>query len=131
MATQAYCDAMRSQTRLGLPTIPVNCMWGAIFGYDPQSVAAPGVPDQSLWTVAPVNGQTAQQTVDNIINQQAADQQALDAGLVSSSWWDTVMGGAGNVISTSSWIPVALLGVLAVVVLVPMVSDGGARRYGR
>jgi hypothetical protein len=84
--------------------------------------------------VPPASAADAQATVDALVNQQLVDQQALNAGAVQSTWWDTLTGntaaagsGVSNLLSTAfPWI-LAGLGVFAMVAM----GGGSARRYGR
>jgi hypothetical protein len=83
-------------------------------------------------TVPPASGADAQATVDALLNQQAANQQAIDAAQVSSSWVDTLIGNTSAVAtgaaSSLSWIlGLVGLGVFALVA----VGGGSPRRYGR
>jgi hypothetical protein len=98
----------------------------------PSTVAPVGAPTGSALTVPPASGADAQATIDTLVNQQMTDQQALNAGAVQSSWWDTVTGAVGSVApdSGTSWL---MYGVLAIVGVMAFVSIGGgsARRYGR
>ncbi len=98
----------------------------------PQVVAPPGAPSGSVLTVPPASGADAQATVDALLNQQLRDQQKLDAAGVSSSWWDSIAGGAYSVGSSAvgaipwGWIA-AGVGIFALVA----VGGGSPRRYGR
>ena len=101
----------------------------------PSTVAPPGAPTGDALTVAPASGEQAQATVDALLNQQLADQQAANAGTVTSSWWDTLMGntsaaGSAAVSTVTSpllWLGLAGLGIFAMVAM----GGGSARRYGR
>lgn len=103
------------------------------------SVAPPKAPTDL--TTPPASGAAAQQTVDALLNQQMADQQALDASQVTttigsevggalSQAGDTVSSAAKNAVEslTSPWLWLGLgLGVFALVAI----AGGGPRRYGR
>lgn len=106
-------------------------------GQMPTAVAPPRAPTGPVLTIPPASGADAQQTVDDLLNQQMIDQQAKDAAGVTSSWWDKVVGSpaaavdaAGNLIPSSvpwGWIA-AGFGVLALGVVA--VGGGSPRRYG-
>ena len=105
--------------------------WSAL---TPSTLAPPGAPTGDTLTVPPASAADAQATVDALVNQQLVDQQALNAGAVQSTWWDTLTGntaaagsGVSNLLSTAfPWI-LAGLGVFAMVAM----GGGSARRYGR
>jgi hypothetical protein len=113
--------------------LDLHC-WG--FFQPAPTVAPPGVPTGAALTVPPADEAQAQATVDALLNQQLADQQALDASQVSSSWFDQAASGAvaaGNAItnpigglSPIVWLALGL-GAFALVAM----SGGGPRRYGR
>lgn len=135
MATRSYCDGMRQQTTiLGTGIYPPSCMWAAIFGYDSPTLAVPGSPPQSVWTVPPVSGADAQQTVNALVDQQLIDQQAINSVNVQSTWLDRLLGTGGSIannLPSASSLMYLVLGVVAVALIIPMTSDGGPRRYGR
>jgi hypothetical protein len=101
----------------------------------PSTVAPPGAPTGDVLTVPPASGADAQATVDALVNQQLVDQQALNAGAVQSTWWDTLTGNtyaAGAAVGSAAispwlWLGLAGLGVFGLVAM----GGGTARRYGR
>jgi len=111
----------------------------------PKVLATAGVPagalDPEQYYATPESGEAAQATVDELLNQQLRDQQAINAGQVRSTWTDEFLGGAAVVgdaagaaaekgltfgVSGLVWVAVGL-GVFGLVAL----SAGGPRRYGR
>jgi hypothetical protein len=84
----------------------------------------------------PASGEQAQQTVDDLLNQQVVDQNAMNAGAVTSSWWDSLTGGAygaatGAASGFTSYLPWILGGLGLIVVMGSFAGGGSARRYGR
>ncbi len=127
----------------GLDALNQDC-WSNIWGLSwfapsapKQVLAPPQAPTGAVLTVPPASAAEAQATVDELLNQQLRDQQALNAAQVRSSVWDETLGGAaiaGDAVTSAvagafNWLPWLLggLGVFAVVAL----SAGGPRRYGR
>lgn len=128
-----------------LSTTCVKTGWNWLFPGTPQVVAPPPIPSGSYGEqVFPAAGSsggvtlpttgTPQDVIDEAVNQQLADQQALNAGQVQGSlWWD-IEGAAAStgdaitsaVTSPLLWFAVGL-GVFALVA----VSGGSPRRYGR
>jgi hypothetical protein len=106
---------------------------GCYFGGPPSNIAPPRAPTGDVLTVPPASGEEAQATIDEILNQQMRDQQALAAGQVKSSWWDSLTGGAYAAGTYSpggvSWMVWATLAIggFALVTL----GGGSPRRYGR
>lgn len=103
---------------------------------EPSPLAPPQSPVGDVLTVPPASGEQAQATVDALLNQQLADQQALNASQVSSSWWDSLTGGTyGAVASVASGVasfPWVLIGVIGVGMFALVAMSGGSpRRYGR
>jgi hypothetical protein len=101
-----------------------------------SSVAPPPAPTGDVLTVPPASGEEAQATVDTLLNQQLADQQALNAGAVTSSWWDSLTGGtyaaaSGAASGFTSYLPWILGGIGLIVVMGGFAGGGSARRYGR
>ena len=100
----------------------------------PATLAPPQSPTGDTLTVPPASAADAQATVDTLVNQQLVDQNALNAGAVQSTWWDTLTGntaaagsGVSSLLSTAfPWI-LAGLGVFAFVAI----GGGSARRYGK
>jgi hypothetical protein len=104
--------------------------------------AAPGAPPVDAWTVPPADGDTAQATVDEILNLQLREQQRLNAaGVDSSIAWRaaSAVENAGSAIgdaasaaveTLTSWKLWAVLGVAGVAVMVA-IGGGSPRRYGR
>jgi hypothetical protein len=87
-------------------------------------------------TVPPASGVDAQVTVDALLNQQVVDQNALNAGVVTSSWWDSLTGGtyaaaSGVTSGLTSYLPWILGGLGLIVVMGSFAGGGSARRYGR
>jgi hypothetical protein len=105
-----------------------SCLWSGIVGYDPTPIGVAPAPPESVWTVPPVSGVDATQTVNALVDQQLINQQAINASGVYSSGLDTFLGGASNYINTPS-----MIGVLVIVgVFAFMVGGNDApRRYGR
>jgi len=123
----------------------VKAGWSWLFPDAPRVVAPPPLPSGSHGEqVFPVAGSsggvtlpttgTAQDVIDEAVNQQFEDQQALNAGQVQGSlWWD-IEGAAARggdavkdaVTSPMLWLAIGL-GVFGLVAL----SAGGPRRYGR
>ena len=102
----------------------------------PSAVAPVGSPTGDALTVPPASGADAQATVDALVNQQVVDQNALNAGAVQSSWWDTLTGNTYSSASgAASGLTAALPWILGAVGIgmFAMVAFGGgsARRYGR
>ena len=108
-----------------------------IMSPNPPVVAAPRSPSGAVLTTPPASGEDAQATVDALLNQQLADQQALNAGQVQSSVWDEIEGGtyqAGESIANAAtvafnWLPWALGGILVFGAVA--LAAGSPRRYGR
>jgi hypothetical protein len=101
-----------------------------------STVAPPGSPTGDLLTLPPASGEQAQQTVDDLLNQQVVDQNAMNAGAVTSSWWDSLTGGAygaatGAASGFTSYLPWILGGLGLIVVMGSFAGGGSARRYGR
>ena len=99
-------------------------------------VAPPPAPTGAALTTPPASGEEAQALVDSLVNQQLADQQALNAGNVQSSWWDSLTGNtysaassvASGATSMLPWVLGAIgLGIFAIVAI----GSGSPRRYGR
>jgi len=110
--------------------------WAAQYAAQLSPIAPPGAPTGSVLTVPPASGADAQATVDELLNQQLADQQAKNAAGVTSSWWDTLLGApaaAGGAVASAftmpTWAWIGLAGIAAFA----LVSAGGGspRRYGR
>jgi hypothetical protein len=99
----------------------------------PSTVAPVGSPTGSTLTVPPASGTDAQSTVDTLVNQQLVDQNALNAGAVTSSWWDTLTGDAYATTSggLTSYLPWILGGVGLLIFGMAAMGGGSARRYGR
>jgi hypothetical protein len=103
----------------------------------PSTVAPPQAPPLDKWVTPPASGDDAQQTVDDLLNQQLRDQQTLNGQGVKSSWWDSVAGGsasaAGSLVPAITggvpwgWLAIAGVAVFGMVAL----SGGSPRRYGR
>lgn len=106
--------------------------WSAL---EVSPIAPPGAPTGSALTVPPASGEEAQATVDALLNQQLADQQALNAQGVTSSWWNQVTGGtaaiAQNAFSMASALPWILGGVGLIAFALIAGGGGSPRRYGR
>ena len=101
-----------------------------------SSVAPPPAPTGDVLTVPPASGEEAQATVDTLLNQQLTDQQTLNAGAVTSSWWDSLTGGTYAAASdaasgVTSYLPWILGGVGLLVFGMVAFGGGSARRYGR
>ena len=98
----------------------------------PSPVAPVGSPTGSALTVPPASGTDAQATVDTLVNQQLVDQNALNAGAVTSSWWDSITGAAGAAATgATSYLP-WILGAAGLLVFGFVAFGGGsARRYGK
>jgi len=102
---------------------------------EPSTLAPPQAPTGDTLTVPPASAADAQATVDTLLNQQLVDQQALNAGAVQSTWWDTLTGNtyaAGAAVGSAAispwlWLGLAGLGVFGLVAM----GGGTARRYGR
>jgi hypothetical protein len=137
MPTTYECEAIQNSIDPMGAKISLPCMWAAIFGYSNSQIGVAPAPAQSVWMVPPVSGVDAQQTVNALLDQQLVDQQAVNAGNVQSTWLDSLLGTGGGIADNLSKLPSAnsllllVLGVVAVVVVMPMISDGGPRRYGR
>ena len=103
----------------------------------PATTVAPvGAPTGDVLTVPPASGDDAQATVDSLLNQQVADQNTLNAGAVTSSWWDTLTGNtyataSGAASGLTSYFPWILGGVGLLVFGMVAMGGGSARRYGR
>lgn len=98
-----------------------------------QAPPTVGAPAGSELTVPPASGQAAQQTVDELLAQQAADWQAQNAATIAQTQANLDQVGAQyDAITASSGIPWYwwLAGGLGVFALVAM-GGGSARRYGR
>ena len=117
-------------------------LWGGILmpscwsALDQSTVAPPGAPTGDVLTVPPASGVDAQATVDTLLNQQVVDQNALNAGAVTSSWWDSLTGGtyaaaSGVASGFTSYLPWILGGLGLIVVMGGFAGGGSARRYGR
>jgi hypothetical protein len=98
-----------------------------------HDLAPPPAPTGDTLTVPPADEASAQATVDELLNQQMTDQQALAASRVQSSWFDQFASGAVAVgdnpiggLSTMVWIGLGI-GAFALVAF----SGGSPRRYGR
>ena len=90
------------------------------------SIAVVGSPTGGDLTNPPANGDTAQALIDNLITQQALDQQAVNALQVSSSPLDNLLG------ATSNALPIATLVLWGLGLLGLMyIGGGGPMRYGR
>lgn len=119
MPSKAQCDGEMSSGQF-FPSL--GCAWAGLFGYDTG--------------VAPPRYLGPNQTVDEVINQQMIDQQALNVSNVHSTWEDIVAGSISEVpekisnLSNISWATVGLIGI-GVVGLVVLMGDRGPRRYGR
>lgn len=122
----------------GVPNILNSCCWDQWWnGPTPRTVAPPKAPADLI--TPPASGQDAQATVDDLVNQQLADQKALNAGSMSTSWWGSVYGSAADAASGASsglglpnvnwW----LVGGVAfgAIFLATALGAGGPRRYGR
>jgi hypothetical protein len=106
---------------------------GCYFAGPKSMIAPPRAPTGDMLTVPPASGEEAQATVDELLNQQLWDQQALNAGQVSSSWWDELAGGTSQVVESSpgglsiwAWLALGIGGFALVAV-----GAGSPRRYGR
>lgn len=62
-----------------------ECMWKSIVGFDPTPIGVAPAPPQNLWTIAPADEASAQTTVDTLINQQLANQQSINADMITST----------------------------------------------
>ena len=106
--------------------------WSAL---EPSPVAPPPAPTGEALTLPPASGAQAQALVDQLLNQQLQDQQALNAAGVQSSWVDRLSStavSAGESISAPGGMSWLLWGALALgVFALVAVSGGGPRRYGR
>ncbi len=111
--------------------------WSAL---EVSSLAPPPAPPVDQWVTPPASGDDAQATVDAILNQEAIDQQKLNAAGVQSSWWDSITGGtyaagaavgdaAGSV--AKSVFPWAVVAVAAGAFALVAIGGGSPRRYGR
>ena len=122
---------------MGLGAVPANpcdtrwawaipkCWWSPS-----DAIAPPRAPEGSVLTVPPADEASAQATVDALLNQQLADQQARDAAEVTPSFIGEVYGTATNPIGGMS--PLAWLGLgLGAFALVAFAGGGSPRRYGR
>jgi hypothetical protein len=99
------------------------------------NVAPPPAPTGDVLTVPPASGADAQATVDALINQQTAAQQAVAAGQVQTNALDQLASGVvdtGNALSAPLGIPwlVWLVGGVGIFAMVA-VGGGSPRRYGR
>ena len=138
--------AFSTQCGGGLDALNSDC-WGGIWPLSyfvtPKApvVAPPGVPQGALLTTPPASGEQAQQTVDELVNQQMVDQQALNAGNVQSSSLDLAAGGlyqAGEAVGSAAssaassltspwlWLGIGLAGFALIAI-----GGGSSRRYGR
>lgn len=113
-------------------------------GISTGPIAPPSAPSGDLLTLPPASGESAQQTVDALLNQQTLDQQARNADNVqSNSMWQFASGivDTGNAIADAAgnlnpanwslpWGTIALVGVASVLALAA-VGAGSPRRYGR
>ena len=107
---------------------------GCYFTGPKSMIAPPRAPTGDVLTVPPASGEEAQATVDELLNQQLRDQQALAASQVTNSWWDRFAGGASELdpfspASGVSWL-VWAAGGLAIAGIV-FAGTGSPRRYGR
>ncbi len=105
--------------------------WGTVES-GPTVVAPPGAPTGDALTLPPASGADAQATVDALLNQQLADQQKVNAAGVSSSWWDSTVGGVYSVGSSAvSGFPWGWLAIGVGAVALVAFGGGSPRRYGR
>jgi hypothetical protein len=104
---------------------------GGVIGPTPTAVGHAPPPPMDMLSAPPDSGEVAQATVDQLLNQQLADQQAIAAANVHSTWLDELASGiedTGNTLKTVTsipwWVWAAGLGVFALVVV-----GGASRRY--
>jgi hypothetical protein len=110
-------------------------VWAAAYSKAMSPIAPPQAPTGDVLTVPPASGADAQATVDALVNQQMADQQAKNAAGVTSSWWDQIVG--APVAAASSLTPGSIpwgwiiggVGLLAFGMVA--IGGGSSRRYGR
>lgn len=121
-----------------VPSFLNSCCWSQWWsGSTPQSVAPPKAPSDLV--TPPSSGDAAQAEVDALVNQQLADQKALNASSITSNFWGSVYGSASDAASGASsglglpnvnwW----LVGGVAfgAVFLATALGGGSPRRYGR
>ncbi len=113
MPSKAQCDGEMSSGQY-FPSLA--CAWAGLFGYDTG--------------IAPPRYIGPNQTVDEVINQQLADQQELNASNVHSSWEDIAAGSIPTEVPSFNWTAIGLAGI-GVLGLVMLLGDSGPRRYGR
>jgi hypothetical protein len=110
--------------------------WAAQYSSQLSPIAPPQAPTGSVLTTPPASGEQAQQTVQDIINQQMIDQQAKNAAGVTSSTTDQILGAGGaavsaagdaasSVMSVPGWVWWALGGTAGFLVLT---ATAGRRR---
>ena len=96
-----------------------------------SNVGVAPAPPQELWNVPPVSGESAQATVNSLLNEQMVNQQTINASQVTSSWWDTLLGDTSSEIDNiPSMLKVGLIGIVGMGLFM-MLGDSGPRRYGR
>jgi hypothetical protein len=123
------CTPGDQYTSVAGDVCPAPQWWMNLWGITDTSVAVAPAPTGDALTVPPASGEQASALVQSLSDQQLVAQQAANAQGVTSSWWDTVTGGAYSATAGGmpTWAWIALAGLAAFALAT---AGASPRRYG-